>query len=110
MPLNASVPSTDKYAEELLLSRTILKNEMIRATKSITLEDKRNLLSVWKGMYKPEIVEELLRVAKDQAARHRIANWNLSNFEGDRIGKSVSSSSNNNVKPKRVKENHTKYK
>jgi hypothetical protein len=110
MPLNASAPSTDKYAQELLLSRTILKNEMIRATKAITLEDKRNLLSVWKSVYKPEIVDELLRVAKDQAARHRIANWNLANFEGDRIGKSISSSSNNNVKPKRVKENYTKYK
>ena len=83
---------------------------MIRATKAITLEDKRNLLSVWKSVYKPEIVDELLRVAKDQAARHRIANWNLANFEGDRIGKSISSSSNNNVKPKRVKENYTKYK
>jgi len=83
---------------------------MIRATKAITLEDKRNLLAVWKEMYKPEIVEELLRVAKDQAARHRIANWNLANFEGDRIAKSISSSSNNNVKQKRVKQNNTKYK
>jgi hypothetical protein len=110
MLLNASVPSTDKYAEELLLSRTILKNEMIRATKAISLKEKQELLSVWRTMYKPEIVEELLRVAKDQAARHRIANWNLGNFEGDRIGKSVSSSSNSNVKPKRVRENHTKYK
>ena len=83
---------------------------MIRATKAITIADKRNLLAVWKEMYKPEIVDELLRVAKDQAARHRIANWNLTNFEGDRIGKSVSSSNNSNVKPKRIRENRTKYK
>ena len=84
MLLSDSVPSTDKYAEELLLSRTILKNEMLRATKAITAEDKRKLLAVWRDVYKPEIVEELLRVAKDKDARHRIANWNLEQFSNER--------------------------
>jgi hypothetical protein len=84
MLLSDSVPSTDKYAEELLLSRTILKNEMLRATKAITILDKRKLLQTWEKMYKPEIVEELLRVAKDKDARHRIANWNLEQFSTDR--------------------------
>ena len=84
MLLDDSVPLTDRYAEELLLSRTILKNEMLRATKAITILDKRKLLQTWEKMYKPEIVEELLRVAKDKDARHRIANWNLEQFSTDR--------------------------
>jgi len=84
MLLSDSVPLTDRYAEELLLSRTILKNEMLRATKAITILDKRKLLQTWEKMYKPEIVEELLRVAKDKDARHRIANWNLEQFSTDR--------------------------
>jgi len=84
MLLEDSVPLTDRYAEELLLSRTILKNEMLRATKAITILDKRKLLQTWEKMYKPEIVEELLRVAKDKDARHRIANWNLEQFSTDR--------------------------
>ena len=84
MPLNDSAQLTDRYAEELLLSRTMLKSEMLRATKAITATDKRNLLTVWKKVYKPEIVEELLRVAKDKDARHRIANWNLEQFNSER--------------------------
>jgi len=84
MLLSDSVPLTDRYAEELLLSRTILKNEMLRATKAITILDKRKLLQTWEKMYKPEIVEELLRVAKDKDARYRIANWNLEQFSTDR--------------------------
>ena len=83
--MSDSVPSTDKYAEELLLSRTILKNEMLRATKAITVADKRKLLQTWGEMYKPEIVEELLRVAKDKDARYRIANWNLQVFDKERL-------------------------
>ena len=84
MPLNDSAQSTDRYAEELLLSRTMLRSEMLRATKAITPTDKRKLLETWKKVYKPEIVEELLRVAKDKDARHRIANWNLEQFSTDR--------------------------
>ena len=84
MPLSDSAQSTDRYAEELLLSRTMLRSEMLRATKAITPTDKRKLLETWKKVYKPEIVEELLRVAKDKDARHRIANWNLEQFSNER--------------------------
>ena len=83
--MSDSVPSTDKYAEELLISRTIIKNEMLRATKAITPTDKRKLLETWRSVYKPEIVEELLRVAKDKDARYRIANWNLQVFDKERL-------------------------
>ena len=82
--MDALAPSTDRYAEELLLSRTMLKNEMLRATRAITPTDKRKLLETWRAVYKPEIVEELLRVAKDKDARHRIANWNLEQFNSER--------------------------
>lgn len=77
----------DKYREELLLSRTILKNEMQRALQAIKPKEKIELVATWKGMYKPEIVAELLRVAKDREARYRIANWNLEQFDSERIKK-----------------------
>jgi len=82
--LNGLKHLTDTYAEELLLSRTLLKNEMLRATLAITPTDKRKLLKTWGEMYKPEIVDELLRVAKDKDARHKIANWNLGQFNSER--------------------------
>jgi len=82
--LNGLKHLTDTYAEELLLSRTLLKNEMLRATLAITPTDKRKLLKIWGEMYKPEIVDELLRVAKDKDARHKIANWNLGQFNSER--------------------------
>lgn len=75
----------DKYREELLLSRTILKNEMQRALQAIKPKEKIELVATWKGMYKPEIVAELLRVAKDREAKYRIANWNLEQFDSERI-------------------------
>lgn len=75
----------DKYKEELFLSRRILKNEMNRAMKAIKPAEKIELVRVWREVYRPEIVDELLRVAKDKEARLRIANWNLDNFEGERI-------------------------
>jgi len=74
----------DKYKEELLLSRRILKNEMNRAIKAIKPVEKIELVKLWRDVYKPEIVDELLRVAKDKEARLRIANWNLDNFDGER--------------------------
>jgi len=74
----------DKYKDELLLSRRILKNEMNRAIKAIKPAEKIELVRGWKEVYRPEIVDELLRVAKDKEARLRIANWNLDNFENTR--------------------------
>lgn len=74
----------DKYKEELLLSRRILKNEMNRAIKAIKPAEKIELVKLWREVYRPEIVDELLRVAKDKEARLRIANWNLDNFENTR--------------------------
>jgi hypothetical protein len=60
---------------------------MNRAIKAIKPAEKIELVRVWKEVYRPEIVDELLRVAKDKEARLRIANWNLDNFDGERIKK-----------------------
>lgn len=77
----------DKYREELLLSRRLLKDEMQRAIKAIKPREKIALVAFWKETYKPEIVDELLRVARDREARVRIANWNLEQFDKERIKK-----------------------
>lgn len=75
---------TDKYAQELLLSRTILKTEMEKALRAIKAEDKRQLVARWKAEYSASLAAELLRVAKDPEARYRIANWNLKSFDEQR--------------------------
>jgi hypothetical protein len=81
------IDTQDKYKEELLLSRRILKNEMNRAIKAIKPAEKIALVKLWREVYRPEIVDELLRVAKDKEARLRIANWNLDSFDAGRIKK-----------------------
>ena len=75
---------TDKYAQELLLSRTILKAEMEKALLAYKPEDKRELVARWKTEYSASLAAELLRVAKDPEARYRIANWNLKSFDEQR--------------------------
>jgi hypothetical protein len=74
----------DKYREELLLSRRMLRDEMRRALQAIKPREKIALVAIWKEIYKPEIVDELLRVARDREARVRIANWNLEQFDKER--------------------------
>jgi hypothetical protein len=75
---------TDKYKEELLLSRQILKAEMGNAIRAIAAQDKRELVARWKRDYSASLAAELLRVAKDPEARYRIANWNLTSFDAQR--------------------------
>ena len=74
----------DKYKDELLLSRQILKAEMNNALKAIKATEKRELLARWKRDYSASLAAELLRVAKDPEARYRIANWNLQQFDEQR--------------------------
>jgi hypothetical protein len=82
--LDASKLSIDNYAEELLLSRRILKSEMGKANRAYSPQEKKDLLQSWKNQYSPELVNELLRVAKNPEARYRIANWNLEQFSNER--------------------------
>lgn len=74
----------EKYQEELLLSRTVLRNEMRKALHATTPAAKRDLVKTWNENYKPELARELLRVAKDSEARYRIAHWNLEGFDNAR--------------------------
>lgn len=76
--------SEDKYRDELLLSRTVLRDQMRRAIAAATPKAKRELVAAWKAAFRPEIVKELLACAKDYEARYRIANWNLEGFETER--------------------------
>ena len=75
---------TDKYQQELLLSRQILKAEMGKAIRAIAPDEKQELLARWKQDYSASLAAELLRVAKDPEARVRIANWNLTSFDEQR--------------------------
>lgn len=79
----------EKYRQELLLSRTVLKNEMQKAIQAISPDQKRALVATWKAVFKPEVVRELLRVAKDKEARLRIADWNLESFDKERRVKKI---------------------
>lgn len=79
----------EKYRQELLLSRTVLKNEMQKAIQAISPDQKRALVATWKAVFKPEVVRELLRVAKDKEARLRIADWNLEGFDKERRVKKI---------------------
>ena len=79
----------EKYRQELLLSRTVLKNEMQKAIQAISPDQKRALVATWKEVFKPEVVRELLRVAKDKEARLRIADWNLEGFDKERRVKKI---------------------
>jgi hypothetical protein len=76
----------EKYREELLLSRTVLRNEMRRASHAYSPAERRELVKTWNEVYKPEIARELLRVARNKEAMYRIANWNLSEFDKERRG------------------------
>jgi hypothetical protein len=74
----------DKYQEELLLSRRVLRDEMRKAIAADSAKAKRELVATWKQVFKPEVVRELLACAKDYEARYRIANWNLEGFDTER--------------------------
>lgn len=74
----------DKYQEELLLSRRVLRDEMRKAIAAASPKAKRELVATWKEVFRPEVVRELLACAKDYEARYRIANWNLEGFETER--------------------------
>lgn len=74
----------EKYQRELLLSRTVLRNEMQRAIRAVTPKERQALVATWKEVYKPEVARELLRVARNPEARLRIADWNLESFDKDR--------------------------
>jgi hypothetical protein len=76
----------EMYQEELLLSRTVLRNEMRKAARAYSPAEKRELVRTWNTVFKPELARELLRIAKNKEAMYRIANWNLEDFDKERRG------------------------
>lgn len=74
-------PFEQRYQQELLLSRTILKKEMQKAIAAISPSAKREVAERWKKEYSPTVAKELLRVARDPDARRRIADWQLGDFD-----------------------------
>jgi hypothetical protein len=79
----------ERYQRELLLSRTVLKNEMQKAIRAVTPKERQALVARWKEDYKPEVARELLRVARNPEARLRIADWNLEGFDKERRVKKI---------------------
>lgn len=77
-------PFEDRYQQELLLSRKILKAEMQKALAAISPTAKRALVARWKQDYGNTMFNDLMSVAKNPDARYRIANWNLNDFEKER--------------------------
>jgi hypothetical protein len=57
--------SPERYQEELLLSRRMLRSEMRNAIAAQDAKQKRALVAKWKEVYRPEIVRELLAVVQD---------------------------------------------
>lgn len=80
----AKLEPEDQYQQDLLLSRRILKEEMVRAINTFSPDAKKKLAASWKERYSPDMAKELLRVARDYEARTRIANWNLEGFDKER--------------------------
>ena len=58
---------------------------MQRAIKTVTPAAKLELVESWRASYSPVVFDELLRVARDPEAKRRIANWNLDQFDEERI-------------------------
>ena len=74
-------PFEERYQQELLLSRKILKTEMQKAIAAISPVARKELAARWKRDYSHTVVNELLRVARDPLARRRIADWELGDFD-----------------------------
>lgn len=80
----AKLEPEDRYQQDLLLSRRVLKEEIQKAINTFSPDAKKRLAADWKARYSPDMAKELLRVARDYEARTRIANWNLDGFDKER--------------------------
>jgi len=80
----AKLEPEDRYQQDLLLSRRVLKEEMVKAINTFSTDAKKRLAADWKARYSPDMAKELLRIARDYEARTRIANWNLDGFDKER--------------------------
>jgi hypothetical protein len=79
---NYSPEREERWRRELSESRRRLREEMRKALRCKTPEEKRALVKRWKE-YNPEItVNEMLRLARDRRIASVIANWSDEEIEG----------------------------
>ena len=75
----------DKWASELKSYRILLKMEMLRVLNCSSNEEKRLLAKEWKEKYSQIFYKELVNMAKDRNVRAKVANWDIDNFDKDKL-------------------------
>ena len=75
----------DKWAIELKSYRILLKMEMLRVLNCSSNEEKRLLAKEWKEKYSQIFYKELVNMAKDRNVRAKVANWDIDNFDKDKL-------------------------
>lgn len=76
-----------RWAKQLARIRAIFKHEMQRAIACRTKKQKFDLYFDWKRKYSPMTVKELTLLARNQAARLKVAEWDLDQFETKKLNK-----------------------
>lgn len=75
----------DKWAQELKSYRILLKMEMLRVLNCSSNEEKRLLAKEWKEKYSQIFYKELVNMAKDKTSRAKVANWDMDNFDKEKL-------------------------
>ena len=74
-----------KWASELKSYRILLKMEMLRGWNCSSNDEKRLLAKEWKEKYSQIFYKELVNMAKDRNVRAKVANWDIDNFDKDKL-------------------------
>lgn len=74
-----------KWASELKSYRILLKMEMLRVLNCSSNDEKRLLAKEWKEKYSQIFYKELVNMAKDKNVRAKVANWDIDNFDKDKL-------------------------
>jgi hypothetical protein len=74
-----------KWASELKSYRILLKMEMLRVLNCSSNDEKRLLAKEWKEKYSQIFYKELVNMAKDRNVRAKVANWDIDNFDKDKL-------------------------
>lgn len=72
-------------ADWLFHTRSMMKAEAQNILDCRNENDRQRLAWEWKHKYSPTFVAELIRLFKNKRATIKIANWNLAQFERERI-------------------------
>ena len=74
-----------KWASELKSYRILLKMEMLRVLNCSSNDEKRLLAKEWKEKYSQIFYKELVNMAIDRNVRAKVANWDIDNFDKDKL-------------------------